>query len=370
MLAAWLHDLSPFAIRFTDDFGIRWYGLSYALGFLIGWLLLRWLAQRRAVLIPPERAGDAILYAVIGVVVGGRLGYCIFYEPSLFTSFSSSPPWWGLLAINRGGMASHGGMIGVIIASYFIARLGASPANPPTAVGGLPGSGTGAKPAPILHILDALALITPPGLFLGRMANFINGELLGRFYALPGHPAPWWTVRFPQEVEVGRLDLPEDVFNTRHIQIENLLQTNHISGLTFEQQYRNLLDQIQHGRHDLAAQLEPFLSARYPSQIFQGLTEGVVLFIVLWSIARKPRTPGVIGCWFLITYGILRISTEFIRLPDAQLAVQRILGLSRGQWLSVAMIIAGLIGLAVVLRRASPKLGGWGIAARDRVITS
>src|SRR5207247_2035084 len=78
MLAAWLHDLSPYALRISGDFGLRWYGLSYAAAFLVGWLLLRWLGRRGAILIPPERAGDAILYAVVGVVVGGRLGYCLF----------------------------------------------------------------------------------------------------------------------------------------------------------------------------------------------------------------------------------------------------------------------------------------------------
>jgi phosphatidylglycerol:prolipoprotein diacylglycerol transferase len=244
-------------------------------------------------------------------------------------------------------------MIGVIIASFFIARLRtAGPARP----GVEP-----PRPAPVLHILDALALITPPGLFLGRMANFVNGELLGRFYALPGKAAPWWTVRFPQEVEVGALDLPADVAATRDAAIQHLMTANNIPGNGFGQQYHNLVQMIQHGRHDLAAQLEPYLAARFPSQIFQGVTEGVVLFVVLWAIARRPRLPGVVGCWFLITYGVLRITTEFWRLPDAQLAVKRILGLSRGQWLSVGMIVAGLVALAIIIRRGGQKLGGWGV---------
>jgi phosphatidylglycerol:prolipoprotein diacylglycerol transferase len=89
LLAAWFHNLSPFAIEISPGFGVRWYGLSYAMGFLIGYLVLRWLARRRVVLIPPERVGDAILMVVAGVIVGGRLGYVLIYQRSLLWT------WWG-----------------------------------------------------------------------------------------------------------------------------------------------------------------------------------------------------------------------------------------------------------------------------------
>ena len=356
MLAAWVHDLNPIALR-LGPIPIRWYGLSYALGFLAGWLLLRFMAKRRAVLIPPERAGDAILYAVVGVVVGGRLGYCLFYEPRLLWSFDSQFPWWGLLAINRGGMASHGGMIGVIIAAFFIARLGSLP--------GAPQSPAPTRRPPVLHILDALALITTPGLLFGRIANFVNGELLGRMYKTPGQPAPWWTVRFPQEVEVSpdpitgnRLDVPAALDRERLLGIDRLLAETGLTG-PFPEAYAKLVASIQHGRDDLAAKLAPYLSARYPSQIFQGITEGLVLGAILWLIARRPRLPGVVGCWFLIIYGVLRILTEFGRLPDEQLIHKQVLGLSRGQLLSLAMIAAGVVALILITRRGGPKFGGW-----------
>lgn len=341
MLGAWLHDLSPFAIRFTSDFGLRWYGLSYAAGFLVAWLLLRFLGKRGASLIPPDRAGDAILYAVAGVVIGGRMGYCLFYEPRLFWTFDNQPPWWGLLAINRGGMSSHGGMIGVIIAAACVARGFKTP------------TGERQGRAPVLHVLDMFALITPPGLLFGRVANLINGELLGRVYALPGEPAPWWTIRFPQEVEVGAHGLPEAVHEARLAGIERLLDDAGLSS------YGQLVDLIQRGRTDLATRLEPFLSARYPSQVFQGIAEGLVLGAALWWIARRPRSAGIVGCWFMIIYGVLRVLTEIWRLPDAGLVHQRILGLSRGQWLSVAMIAVGLAFLAWIRARNTPRLGGW-----------
>jgi phosphatidylglycerol---prolipoprotein diacylglyceryl transferase len=353
LLAAWLHNISPFAIRFTHDFGLRWYGLSYAAAFLIGWAMLRWLARRGAVLIPVDRVGDAILYAVAGVVVGGRLGYVLFYEPRLLTTFSGHPPWWGLLAINQGGMSSHGGMAGVILASFLIARGFKGP------------DGIRRGRAPVLHVLDALAIITPPGLMLGRIANFINGELLGREYAAPGQPAPWWTVKFPQELLVGSHGLPARSPGELSA-IESVMRAAGISSATFEGGRDALVEKIQHGNQLLAGQIAPLLYARYPSQFFQAAAEGLVLGLFLFFLARRRRLPGIVGAWFMIGYGVLRIITEqFWRLPDSQFANPRPYGLSRGQWLSVAMLAVGVVGLVIVLRRGGQKLGGWGVRPQD-----
>lgn len=357
-LATWFHNLGPFAFRITQDFGLRWYGLSYAMGFVAGWMLLRFLCKRGACRIPFERVGDAVLLAVMGVVVGGRLGYVIFYEPTLITKWDpSSPPWWGVLMINHGGMASHGGMIGVIIASFFIAR------------GFKTTTGARVGTSPVLHILDTLALIASPGLGLGRLANFINGELLGKIVAKPGEPAPWWAVRFPQELESAYMKadgggghrpvLSPDQFRS----FEAVIEPFRIPGRTIEDVIPTVLRKIQSGDHALARALEPFISARHPSQLYQAFTDGIIVFGFTWFIARKPRYPGVVGCWFLISYGILRILTEFYRLPDAQLADQRPMGLSRGQWLSAAMVVVGFIALPIVIGRAKKhggrKMGGW-----------
>lgn len=349
-LAAWLHDLSPFALRITQDFGLRWYGLSYAAAFLLGWLILRWLARRRIILMPPDRVGDAILYAVIGVVVGGRLGYVLFYEPSLLISFSSSPPWWGVLAINQGGMASHGGMAGVITAAFLIAR------------GWKDEQGIRRGQSSVLHTLDALALITPSGLFLGRVANFINGELLGKVVAPPGQPAPAWSVKFPQEVLVGQWPgIPERTIEQQR-QLEAFVETHSLPGQSLREGYTHILDLVHRGNNTLAAQLEPLISARVPSQLYQAAAEGLIVGLVLWLLAMKPRTPGIIGAAFMLTYGVLRIITEqFWRLPDAQFAVGRPYGLSRGQWLSVAMVAVGLFFLIYLTRRGGRKLGGWAV---------
>ncbi len=141
-LAAWVHNLDPFAIRFTSDIGIRWYGLSYLLGFAIGYLLIRRVVAVGRTPLTREQIGDLVVTLAIGLVVGGRLGYAVFYQRSLLTDFSADFPWWGLLAINQGGMASHGGMIGGMAACFWFAYR---------------------RGIPAMHLLDILAFGVPLG---------------------------------------------------------------------------------------------------------------------------------------------------------------------------------------------------------------
>ncbi|MBK7404853.1 MAG: prolipoprotein diacylglyceryl transferase [Phycisphaerales bacterium] len=344
---AWLHDLSPFAWRFTESFGVRWYGISYALGFLVGYAAMRWLARRGLILIPPHRCGDAMLSVIVGVVVGGRLGYVLFYEPWLLWQFSGSAPWWGVLMTQKGGMASHGGMIGVIIAAWRISRGWKLP------------DGTVEGRCPPLHVMDVFALLAPAGLCFGRVANFVNGELLGKIAARPGEASPWWSVKFPQEVLSG-----QECFRTsaQDTQLDALVFRNSAPGESWTHAYERILATIQHGGAEgkrLAEELYPLLSARYPSQLMQAAAEGLVLAAALWLVWARPRKPGIVGSWFLIVYGVLRVLTEFVRLPDAQLTVQRVLGLSRGQWFSVMMVAAGLVALTLISRSSARAIGGW-----------
>lgn len=356
-LGAWLHDLSPFALQLGDGFGLRWYGLSYAAGFVAAYLLMRWLAGRGLIQIPRDRIADAMTYLIVGVILGGRLGYCLFYDISLLTSFSGSFPFWSFFALNKGGMASHGGMVGVIVACWLIAR------------GFRDDSGAVIGRTTPLHVMDVMALAATPGLFFGRVANFVNGELLGKIVAMPGQPAPWWSVRFPQEMFSPLIDkgghrpplAPEQA-----IALQRLIDANRASGDTEERAYQRLLDLLQSGPAEtskrIASELAPLVSARHPSQLYQAFAEGIVLGVVLLLLWRVPRAPGVIAAWFLIVYGVLRVVTEFWRLPDAQLAVQRLAGLSRGQWLSVLMVVAGfaLLRFALVRAKKNPaRLGGW-----------
>ncbi|MFN0131995.1 MAG: prolipoprotein diacylglyceryl transferase [Phycisphaerales bacterium] len=362
---AWLHDLDSFALRIAPGIGIRWYGLSYAVAFLLGWLILRWLGKRGATRIPPHLAGDAIMSIVLGVVLGGRLGYILFYDPALLTSFSDSPPFWGALAIHKGGMASHGGILGVIVAAFFIARRlnRATLAEPDSTTTSPPSSPNAAPRVPVLHILDTLALLTPTGLFLGRIANFINGELLGRIVAMPGRPAPWWAVKFPNEVltehDPGRLMEPQAAAD----RLDALDRIAGTTGPNFGLAYERVLDRLRHplsaADRALADQLAPLISARHASQLYQAFAEGIVVGAILWLLARRARRPGTIGAAFVLSYGILRILTEHWRLPDGHLITKTILGLTRGQWLSVPLILVGVVALFLIHRRNDPPIGGW-----------
>jgi phosphatidylglycerol:prolipoprotein diacylglycerol transferase len=323
---AYFHRMEPFAIRITEGFGIRWYGLAYLAGFVIAWAALRWLARRERIGLTVAQVGDLMLVVVLGVLIGGRLGYALFYDPTLFLDFSGDAPFWGLLAINKGGMASHGGIAGVILAFMFYARR---------------------HGLAVLHLLDLASALCPAGLFLGRIANFVNAELWGR--ALPpsmqANP-PSWGVKYPEEILLDSFQRAEEVRE----QLGPIV-TGDATFLTNVVAAARDADAPQHA--EVVAALKPLLTAYYPSQLIQAITDGPLLFLLLAGLWLAPRKPGVIGGWFLIGYGAMRIATEAVRQPDA--GVGLVLGLSRGQQLSILMIASGIVGLAIVLRRAVPK---------------
>jgi phosphatidylglycerol---prolipoprotein diacylglyceryl transferase len=374
---SYFHTLDPFLIEFPRHWpvaGIRWYGLAYAVGFLCGWAMVHWVAGRPWSPIPKNKVGDLMFAVILGVLLGGRLGYALFYEPHLFISTSSSAPYWNLLAINKGGMASHGGMIGVIIAVTVFARRHKITA---------------------LHILDIGSMACTPGLFFGRIANFINGELHGRAVPDQTNP-PSWSMKFPQEMydwlpaEVNgawvaspeklqaltdiavNVSIPSIDSATGHevrisVQADRWLTSlelyisNPADPPDSAVHYVNaVLAQIIHaaqaGNQVVVEGLRPVLTAFYPSQLLQAFTDGPVLLTCLVLIWLKPRKPGVVGSWFLIIYGILRILTEFFREPDQ--GVSLMLGLSRGQLLSLLMTVVGIVCLRIATQRAAPKLGG------------
>ncbi|GJM19297.1 MAG: prolipoprotein diacylglyceryl transferase [Phycisphaeraceae bacterium] len=353
--AAWVHDLSPWVFRFSGEFGIRWYGLAYVAGFIIAYVLFRWLAKRGATFVPADRVLDAIMWGVFGVVIGGRLGYFLVYDQSLL-GFTDSFPFWKVFALNQGGMASHGGIVGVILAAWRISR------------GFKDEQGAVVGRCSPMHVMDVVAMLCPFGLFLGRIANFINAELLGAIVAKPGEPGPWWSVRYPQEIMQFS---PEQLAQTdaQWGQLQDLAYaqlTPAERGQVIDAEsahsminlgYERLISAVQHDDGAITAQMEQLISARAPSQLLQALAEGVILAAVLWFIAHRPRLPGVVGCWFMITYGVLRIATELVRLPDAELG--RTLGLSRGQWLSTLMVLVGVGILVWIVRRGGTKVGGW-----------
>ena len=319
---SYLHSIDPYLIEFSNGFGIRWYGLAYVAGFLLAWAMAYQLARRGRSVIPADRVSDMMIWIIIGVLVGGRLGYVLFYDPSLLFEFDSSFPWWKALAVNEGGMASHGGMIGVILGLMFFAHRNRLPS---------------------LHLLDVGAVISTPGLFLGRIANFINGELWGEPWSGEGE-APAWTVKYPMEV----------LANPEAFQLEELR-----SSLGGDSSFlERVVVESQSGNEQVLAVVEPQLTAYYPSQLIQALADGPILLLLLVVAWWRPRKPGVIAGCFLVFYGCLRIVTEFFRQPDEGVAL--ILGLSRGQQLSLVQVLLGLLLIAWCASRKTRPICGLG----------
>lgn len=293
MLAYFVDNFSPFMIRFGPNFGIRWYGFSYLLAFFCGFLLLRWLAQHRYCALPPGKVGDYILFASLGVVVGGRLGFALFYRPA---QFLVDPLF--VFRVWDGGMSSHGGMIGLTSATFFYAR---------------------SQRIPWLSLADNIAVVAPVGLFLGRCANFINGELYGRSSTMR------WAMQFPKEA----IDLP--VIGQRVLAAAHAIRPD--SG--------DLEEVIRQARHNagLTNMLQQILTPRHPSQLYEALLEGVFLFGCLWLLRVRSRLPrGMLAGIFLLLYAIVRVIVEVFREPDAPLTGP----FTRGQTLSLLLIVGGI----------------------------
>ncbi|MEK6774572.1 MAG: prolipoprotein diacylglyceryl transferase [Bdellovibrionota bacterium] len=342
-----VHDLSPFAIHFFDNFGIRWYGLSYMFGFFAAYLIMRWLCEKQKAGLNADMVSDLITYIAIGTLAGGRLGYCLFYSPDLFLKFKPNFPWWGVLAVNEGGMASHGGIIGIVLAIWLFSRK---------------------YKVNTLYLFDLAALTGPIGICAGRLANFINGELVGR-------PAPSdlpWAVRFPQDIflwpknEPGRLPslapVVEKMDITSNQWLEWIDQIRNADGAAREKIYSVLnliVEKIQSGNIEIKNTIGPLLTPRHPSQLYGAFGEGLLIFTVLFLLWRTPKKPGFIASSFIVLYALVRISDEYFRMPDDHLGLQW-LDLSRGQWLSIFMLTLGLFLMFIWSRSVSITVPGWG----------
>ena len=332
MLAeSYIHSLSPFAIQITDTLGLRWYGLAYLVGFLIAWLLIRRFSEKGITPLTKEQAGDFVLSSVLGVIIGGRLGYVLFYNPELLITFESSLPWWEALAIHKGGMSSHGGMLGVLGTMVYWSKK---------------------HHISLPHLMDIGPYVAIPGLCLGRVANFVNGELWGR--RLPEHiqeNAPWWSVKYPTEITEVWTRFPDTHQHKLNALLE--LETTVLGGNNF---YHNVVQEAYKGNQVVIETVTPLLTAWYPSQLFQAATNGLLLFIALSMIWWKPKKEGVVAGWFLTIYGLFRVLTEAYRQPDE--GVSLIVGLTRGQILSVLMVVAGVALISLFSKRRIEKTGG------------
>ncbi len=327
-LAVWLHNLSPILIE-LGPVPIRWYGLSYLAGFFVAYLMVKRVCRVGISTLKPQHAADLVVAVAIGIVLGGRLGYVLLYKPEMLWQFSSTLPFWDVLAINKGGMASHGGMIGGMLGCLFFAKR---------------------HRHNLLYLVDLFAFTAPLGVFFGRVANFINGELLGR----PCDADFPLAVKFPQELLDADPTLLSNVFAALPP------PGSVVPGLLSWDRW-TVIELIQQGNAVVSKAAEPFLTARHPSQLYAGVTEGLVVLVVLALVWIKPRKPGVISSLCAMVYAVMRIINEFFRMPDAHLMDKEFatLHITRGQWLSGLLFVFGAVLLVVSLKRKSAPTGGW-----------
>lgn len=251
--------IDPVVVHLWGPFAIRWYGLAYIAGLLFAY----WWGSRQAQRSQhwnKEQFSDLLFWCFLGVILGGRIGYVLFYQ---FGAFVDNPLF--LFQVLDGGMSFHGGLLGVIAAMLLYAKV---------------------KKRPFLQVGDFIAPLVPMGLFFGRLGNFVNGELWGRVTDVP------WAIVFPTGGPVPR----------------------------------------------------------HPSQLYEAVLEGLVLFLLLWWFQKQPRGRGAVSGLFLLGYGVARFIVEFFREPDAHLGLLS-LGMSMGQWLTLPMVIIGI----ALLYRASHK---------------
>jgi phosphatidylglycerol:prolipoprotein diacylglycerol transferase len=261
-------EIDPVALQ-VGAIKIHWYGVSYMVAFIVGWWLAR-VRARQTGLLDNKGVDDLVFYVVLGVIIGGRVGYILFYS---FGAWMSDP--LELFRVWEGGMSFHGGLLGVLVAVWLFARK---------------------INVRFFQVTDFIAPLIPVGLFTGRIGNFINGELWGAPTSMP------WGMQVKCEqfyyLCTAKLGLPA------------------------------------------GTELTPPL---HPSQLYEALLEGVVLFALLWLVAlRKPATMLISGL-FLIGYSAFRFTVEFVRMPDAHIGYLWGEWLTMGQVLSLPMFAAGLV---------------------------
>jgi len=311
----WLYpNINPILLELPGPFAIRWYGMMYLVGFAIGFLILRRLAKTGRLPVNVDQVGELLGLLALGVIVGGRLGYVLFYSPSIIFNNPLE-----IFVLWEGGLSFHGGLIGVALAFWWFTRR----------------SGV-----PFLAVADGIVLAAPPGIAGVRLANFINGELFGR---VAPDSVPW-AMRFPTDPVALRLmgtsaGRPEEIYRA-----------------------------VKLARADGSwQQIESQIPLRHPSQLYEAALEGVFVFSALWTLVFMARRfgwrvrKGVIGALFLIGYAGCRIFVEQFRQPDRQFtgpgdSLGTVLGpFTMGQVLSIGMLLAGVLVLVLVMRGKGPE---------------
>ncbi len=264
ILAITFPNIDPVALA-IGPFAVRWYALAYIAGLVTAWRYCRWLAAQPPKRLSPDAFDDFLLWATLGVVLGGRLGYVLFYQPGYYLSNPQE-----IVFVWRGGMSFHGGLLGVLVAAGLFAR---------------------SRKVSYFTVADVIGCAAPIGLLLGRVANFVNGELFGRPSDVP------WAMVFPTD---------------------------------------------------------PDAVPRHPSQLYESALEGLVLFLVMFLLVKRGwlGRPGALSGAFLIGYAAARMTAELFREPDAHLGFL-LAGTTMGQMLSLPMLLLGIGVLLWARRRAA-----------------
>jgi phosphatidylglycerol:prolipoprotein diacylglycerol transferase len=270
----------------VGPFLVRWYGLMYVIGFGVGWWLGRRRASQRGSSWTITDVDDVIFFAALGVIVGGRIGYVLFYA---FTDFMRDPVM--LFRIWQGGMSFHGGLLGALASVAIFARR---------------------RQRNVGDVFDFLAPLPGVGLFAGRVGNFINGELWGK-----PTDVPW--------------------------------------GFTVDPAVLHQAPAAEAHRMCERFAIDPCVLHVHASQLYEGLLEGLVLFVILWVFTAKPRPRLAPSGLFLLFYGVFRFAVEFVRVPDENRGYLLFDWVTMGQILSTPMILAGLVLLAIAYRRNQPS---------------
>ena len=336
MLAAYVHDLDPVILSITETLKVRWYGLAYLAGFIAAWWILKKMAEKKLFPVAPDKVSDFVAYAAfLGVFLGGRLGYVLFYMlPSAAGRAQIASDPLSIIKVWDGGMSSHGGILGLTIFAWFYARK---------------------HKISWTSLGDSLVCVAPLGVFFGRVANFINGELYGHVAktALP------WLVKFPGTVFHEKKWEGKDYNAVMQVAIEAsegppkeaLIQaydTGYNGELALAAAVRSS-DQVKHA-------IEPFLLNRHPSQLYEGILEGLLLFILLTALRfRFPKLAhGTLTGLFFLLYALGRIFVEQFRVPDSDLVGF----LTKGQFYSLFFVLIGISFLIFAFQQRQSELKG------------
>ncbi len=336
-LATYIHHLDPFAIQFTENFGLRWYGLAYVSGFFAAFLLIKWFVKLKASELKDSEVADFVtIISLFGIMLGGRLGYMLFYN---FDELVSNPA--SFFDVLGGGMSSHGGILGTVLVAFIYARY---------------------KKKSWAGLGDNLVIVCSLGVFFGRIANFVNGELYGR------KTDSSLAMKFPSEIIEGSRnaqgmfswDFPteqlvevatkgNDVAPGLLDQVNNTVAKATASGFDPHFAVSQVILKASEQNENFRLVLGEILTPRHPSQLYEAIIEGLLLFLILLAIRLKWKDlyHGVITGIFFILYAIGRIAVENYREPDADL----IAGMTRGQFYSTFMIVIGIGFLVFGFRR-------------------